>query len=438
MLHADQPPTIRPLRLTRGHVLAGAAFMVMPVAVFAPIQLTGLLVVTSIACLITARSRQALFPPLARRIAWPLAALCIWAAISTAWAVDIRLAVIETLRFTGTALAGTIILGAASMSGPRDRANVCRALLLGTAVGYALLAFEIATDGLILRAVSSLINGGKRPFIFSIAYNRATSVIAMLSWPVLLLVLRRRAWFAAIVVFVIGLAFVTELQKHASTIALLTGAAAFALVWIAGRGVVTAIAAAIGIAILVSPLLPLTVLEPVRVARTYPQVASSEFHRLLIWKFVAERIAERPMLGWGMNSSRAIPGVKTLVPTDIPERRSPTGTSAGGDMVEQLPLHPHNAPLQLWLELGAVGAILGGAFVVGALLIGRRRSTDRLDAAIVTAATVSAVAISAMSFSIWQSWWLSIMWLTAGFLVTARTAPLAAAAAAEPALSARQ
>ncbi len=410
----------------------------MPVAVFAPVQLTGLLIVTAVACALAARSRQALFPPLARRIAWPLSALCIWAAISTAWAIDIRLSLLESARFAGTAVAGIIVLGAASALGPKDRANVCRALLLGAAVGYALLAFELATEGLILRTVSAWISGGERAFIFSVAYNRATSVIAMLSWPLLLLFLRQRAWLPAIVVFLIGLAFVTELQKHASTIALLIGAAAFALVWIAGRRVITAIAAVIGIAILISPLLPITALEPVRVARLYPPVGFSEFHRLLIWNFVAERIAERPVLGWGMNSSRVIPGGKTLVPTDIPERRLPGGTGEGGNMVEQLPLHPHNAPLQLWLELGAVGAIIGGSFVIGALLICRRRTANRLDASIATAAIVSAVAISAMSFSIWQSWWLSIMWLTASFLIAARTAPLAAATPVQPPADARK
>ena len=31
-------------------------------------------------------------------------------------------------------------------------------------------------------------------------------------------------------------------------------------------------------------------------------------HRLLIWSFTGNRIAEHPVLGWGLDSSRAIPG----------------------------------------------------------------------------------------------------------------------------------
>jgi O-antigen ligase len=403
----------------------------MPTAVFAPIQLSGLLVLTALGCAIAARNRQALFPPLARRIAWLLSALCIWAVISTIWAVDARLGLLESARFTGTAIAGIIVLGAASTLGPKDRTNVCRALILGTAIGYTLFALEIATEGLILRTASAWISDGKKRFIFSVAYNRATSVIALLSWPILLLLLRRRAWLAAIAVFLVGLGFVIELQKSASTIALLVGGATFALVWVGGRRLITGIAIVIGVAILTSPLLPLTVLEPMRVAEVYPQVGQSESHRLLIWKFVAERINERPLFGWGMNSSRAIPGGKSLVPTEVPSAQSPGRVSADTNMGEQLPLHPHNAPLQLWLELGVIGAVLGGGVVIGALHMCRRRSMGRLESSVAAAAIVSVVAISAMSFSVWQSWWLSIIWLTASFLVAVRTAPLSPAAETE-------
>jgi hypothetical protein len=55
----------------------------------------------------------------------------------------------------------------------------------------------------------------------------------------------------------------------------------------------------------------------------------------------------------------------------------------------------------------------------------------RLESSIATAAIVSVVTISAMSFSVWQSWWLSIIWLTASLLVAVRTAPLSVAAETE-------
>ena len=65
-------------------------------------------------------------------------------------------------------------------------------------------------------------------------------------------------------------------------------------------------------------------------------------HRLLIWSFAGDRIAERPLIGWGLDASRAIPG------GDDPIRPGESW----------MPLHPHNAALQLWLELGVPGAVL--------------------------------------------------------------------------------
>src|SRR5262249_1513342 len=70
-------------------------------------------------------------------------------------------------------------------------------------------------------------------------------------------------------------------------------------------------------------------------------------HRRAIWAFAAARIAERPWLGWGLDSSRDIPG----------------GHAAYSPGTEMLPLHPHDAAIQLWLELGVPGMLLGAAFV---------------------------------------------------------------------------
>ena len=70
-------------------------------------------------------------------------------------------------------------------------------------------------------------------------------------------------------------------------------------------------------------------------------------HRLLIWSFVGTRISERPALGWGLDSSRAIPGGKYEIRPGQ----------------ARLPLHPHNAALQIWLELGGIGALPAAALI---------------------------------------------------------------------------
>ena len=137
----------------------------------------------------------------------------------------------------------------------------------------------------------------------------------------------------------------------------------------------------------------------------------STYHRLLIWQFAAAKIEERPILGWGFNGSRKIPGGKDNL--DASEAA--------------LPLHPHNAAMQWRLELGLLGALFGAGLFVTATVSARRRAKGRIEQAGAVAAITSAFTIAMLSFGIWQSWWMSGLFLVAGFTVlVCRDEPAAA------------
>jgi O-antigen ligase len=136
-------------------------------------------------------------------------------------------------------------------------------------------------------------------------------------------------------------------------------------------------------------------------------------HRLLIWSFVGDRIGERPFTGWGLDAARAIPGGKEEVRPGL----------------TRLPLHPHNAALQLWLELGMPGAALIALFV-GWLWLGLAGAPwPRLYAAAVGGSLTAALAAAFAAYGVWQEWWLGTLGL-ALFLI------LVMARAAEPAADA--
>ena len=121
--------------------------------------------------------------------------------------------------------------------------------------------------------------------------------------------------------------------------------------------------------------------------------------RVDIWRFVEGLIERKPLVGWGLDASRAFPGV--------------------------IPLHPHDAALQLWLELGAPGAVLAAlvwTFVFAG--IARLYVRDRALAAAATGAAIAYVAIGALSFGIWQEWWLALGVLAAALVtLLGRTTP---------------
>jgi O-antigen ligase len=68
---------------------------------------------------------------------------------------------------------------------------------------------------------------------------------------------------------------------------------------------------------------------------------------------------------------------------------------------QRLPLHTHNGPLQIWLELGLVGALLATALV---LALGWQATSPGSAGAF-----ACAIAIASLSYGVWQGWWLCLL-----------------------------
>jgi O-antigen ligase len=147
-----------------------------------------------------------------------------------------------------------------------------------------------------------------------------------------------------------------------------------------------------------------------------PWLKHSALHRLLIWRFVSERIGERPWLGWGMDASRELPGGKADVAEALSEPVIVPGSMA-------LPLHPHNALLQWRVELGLPGLLLCLAIVAGILWRIARSGTRALIAARLASAAAG-LTIALLGYGAWQAWWLSSLWLAAALFMPARPSKL--------------
>lgn len=98
-----------------------------------------------------------------------------------------------------------------------------------------------------------------------------------------------------------------------------------------------------------------------------------------------------------MNSSKFIPGGNQDVTV---------GHGKSELQWRPLPLHPHNAILQWWLELGAIGAILAGGTVLSAIR-SLCRLPDRPRRLAAAAIFGQACVVAMLSFGAWQSWWLA-------------------------------
>jgi O-antigen ligase len=116
------------------------------------------------------------------------------------------------------------------------------------------------------------------------------------------------------------------------------------------------------------------------------QLPPSWHHRVEIWDYMSYRIFEKPWTGWGLGSSYTLPF------------QEPHG--AMYQFVNKNASHPHNVMIQLWVELGLGGVIMG---VAAALFL--LREASRLPARIApfaVGAWAASLCISFVAYSFWD------------------------------------
>jgi O-antigen ligase len=331
-----------------------------------------------------------------------LGALLLWGTASALWSVNPLRSLVVAARLAGLFAVGLALAAGAGLVAAPRRLTIL--LFIGMALGIAMVAIELATGG----GLSSLVSDrAYRPT----QLNQASIAFALLVLPAsALLISLGQAIFATLLASATAIA-VYGLAGTAAKAALLAGLAIGFLLYRA-RPVVAR--AALAISVFVTIAAPLTFARLERVpglGETADSFKISAGHRLLIWSFAGDRIAERPLTGWGLDSSRAIPGGDDPIRPGEP----------------WLPLHPHNAALQVWLELGVPGAAL---FALLAAIVWRalaRVEWPPLFAAAAGASLTIAFLCCFATYGIWQEWWLGTLSFSLFLvLVMARAADRAA------------
>lgn len=316
------------------------------------------------------------------------ALVALFAALALAsllWSVDRSRSLRSVIELTPVVVAGLVAVAAAPVLAARHgaRAALARAAALGIFVAAGLVLLELAMTLPLRRLVGARLDTAD--------LKRAATPLAILVWPAIaLLPAPRRAVWGALLV---AAAFAAALAAHSGTamFGVLAGLGALALSRLAPRAAVAAAGAGAAGALLLAPLIARK-LEP-----GFALVAALErfhaHHRILIWDAFAQRVGQRPFLGHGFGAIDrvwAAPG---------PDGRPVDPAVAW--VTENI--HAHNQPLQIWVELGAAGALIAIAVVAAALL-----RIERLPAAAQPtrlAAFMAIFAVSLVGFGAWQAWW---------------------------------
>ncbi|MFC3069549.1 O-antigen ligase family protein [Phenylobacterium soli] len=313
----------------------------------------------------------------------------VWAAMSTAWSpyhpskpgnnTALKLAFELPLFWSA--------MCAARAADPRLRTLALKVLAWGTALFGVLLLAEVVADARIFETLHLKFYGPIRHDISQTKVAHSAFVLALLTPLAFAAALRARVtpWVVlpmAAGAILAGLRFKGEAPALAIFLAVIVGLAS----WRWPKGGPRALAAGAVVYWLAAPL----VILGVRAAGLYEtlqhRVELSWSMRMDYWRHAVDWTLDHPIRGWGLDASRMFsPGIV---------------------------LHPHDDALQVWLELGGVGAVLAAAFFALTLNRLAREEADAPTAGVVAACTVYLL-FGALNFGVWQEWWLALGGLAA-------------------------
>jgi len=415
---------LRPAWLRFNCLVPGVlAFMIPVVAVVANKGLAILLLVLSVVVVIWRR-------PVDWRVLLPygaaVGALLVWGLLSSIWSLDASLSLSRVGRLAGLFIAGMVLCTAMTRLSPSDR----RYIFIGLGVG-ALVALGLSLMGRVWFSTDGGLSwrDNAAAHSYALAFSPFSSVVVALLPLVAGWLLAEKKWFWSFGIATFAGGVVMTTGANTAIVAFVCATLVFLVALRLTRFITLGLMVVLPLLAISAPTLIELLDLPARAGSAKTGLPRSLAHRLAIWRFVQSRIEERPYLGWGLYTSRIIPGGGDNLLVDVRYQDIlSVGKNARQKYFQALPLHPHNASFHARLELGIPGLALYGVIWL-LLAVGLHRSSAGTVArAAGAAALVSVFITTQLSFSLWQSWWLS-----AQFMVAALAVLLLAAAREKPA-----
>jgi O-antigen ligase len=270
---------------------------------------------------------------------------------------------------------------------PAAARRAATVLTLGLVPMAAIYIADSIQRGAILNAIARFAGSEVEPRLSFRDAAQTVYILAMLIFPALLVAIRR-GWRGLALGLVAALLIGTLVTDYTSPLlGFLIGCLAWWLVRRWGATAARAMIAPVVLGYLAAPFLVAAAVKTGLFKYLHTLAPLSWDIRLDIWAFAVSKMADHPLRGLGLDAARNFPGA--------------------------IPLHTHDAPIQLWLELGLPGAALAAAFFAWVFWrIGDLAHERRDQAAVAAGALTTYIVIGALSFGVWQEWWIALGALT--------------------------
>jgi len=312
-----------------------------------------------------------------------------WCALSLIWDLNPGGGARKLVDIVLAASALLALLGLANRLRPDQSRRLCWSLVGGMLAGLVLLVIETLFDFPLYRAVMGATNP---KLVDLVEAKRSVDALPLLVWPACLALARlNRPRLGALLAVLFTVACV-KLTAASATMGMALSMVVFAACFASTLWVRRLLALATLLAFIL--IIPVSIIAYDQGGTTAHWLKHSGQHRVEIWHFAADKTLERPLFGWGFNASRYVPNGNAV------SKFLPPGQSL-------IPLHPHDAFLQVWLEIGAIGAIIvGGILLLGLKTIGQWPAAV---ARFTLPGYAAGLVVAGLAFGIWQSWWMATL-----------------------------
>jgi O-antigen ligase len=369
-------------------ILTVAFSLAPPLLSVAPLGMAPLMIAAGVLAYGAERVQSSTWPGIPAGAAAFFLAFIAWCALSLIWGVNPASGARKLVDIVLAAASLLALLSLARRLSPEQSRRLSWVLIGGMLAGLLLLAIETLFDFPLYRAAV----GNSAKLADLVEAKRSTDALPLLVWPSCLALARLgRPLAGALLAAAFTIACV-KLTASSATLGMALSMVVFAACFVSTIWVRRLLALTTLFAFIL--IIPLSIVAYDGGGTTVHWLKHSGQHRVEIWHFAAERALERPLFGWGFNASRYVPNGDEI------SHFLPPGQSL-------IPLHPHDAFLQVWLELGAVGTIIVG----GILLLGLR-TIGQWPASIARFALpgyAAGLVVAGLAFGIWQSWWMATL-----------------------------
>lgn len=331
-----------------------------------------------------------------------------WIMFSYFWSINPESGLLLSFRLLGLSICGWVLVHSVDRRTQDEKDKIRKFLLLGFVLGAVCLLIESQFSA----PITKIFKGVAYDTNLNLSrFNRGTTFIACVGWFLIALYIDKvDKKISAFVFFMILLLLIVGFAHSGSTMIGVTLGAFWVLVAVIfSRFSRLLLITFTCIGILTMPLIA-SQTKVFGTPENEYNVYHSAHHRFYIWGFVADQILKSPLTGFGMDASRVYPNASE----DI-YKRMRTAKEGGGTVIVEgrvISLHPHNGPLQVWLELGIIGAVLVMICTINILMWSwKYLNKSRLQDGALQAAIVTSLIVTVLGYGVWQNKWFVMFFL---------------------------